>query len=570
MVDLHPAAYTETRINAMNATQQVGDGWVGQPGAIGSVRHALAWSGTADTVVDLNQYLPAGYTHGVATGIDANGNIVGYAYNNFAAGATIQQDAVAVVFAPGAAPAGQLAGIILSSSNVAPGSTVTGTVNLTSPAPAGGVNISFVSTNTTLAAAPASLTIAEGAQSSTFSFTTLGSALTVPTAFKIYATDGAASNSAPLTLTPIVNLAALASNTAEGGFGTSSNVTLSIPAQVGGATVSLASSNPALVTVPSVILVPQGYTGIGFTIATVPVTVSTVVPITASFNGQTITATVTLSPQPIVSLASVSIPSVVGGQSTTGTVSLNNFSRSATGTVVNLTSGDSNTLQVPASVTIPYGSYSASFPVTTVVVPGQKGVSVKAVSSNSNVTTTVTVSPIPPITLLTADWDPVTLLFKITASTNDNTAIFTFGTDAASGPIGTMQLELGVWKGSILMPTAPTTATVWSSFGATASMPVTVKGVGGSGGVKSGGGGGGGGGGGTTASTFKVSVTTTGKGTVTMSPSAASYAAGTVVTLTATPAAGSPWVGWSGAVVSKTQTITVTVNSNLSLTANFK
>ena len=35
-------------------------------------------------------------------------------------------------------------------------------------------------------------------------------------------------------------------------------------------------------------------------------------------------------------------------------------------------------------------------------------------------------------------------------------------------------------------------------------------------------------------------------------------------------AAGSPWVGWSGGVVSKSQTIKVTMNANTSVAANFK
>jgi hypothetical protein len=322
---------------------------------------------------------------------------------------------------------------------------------------------------------------------------------------------------------------------------------------------------------PSSITVPQGWSSLSFTVTTSPVAVATTVPITATFNGQTVTGSIALSAQPVVTLAGVTIPNVVGGQSVVGTVTLNNWVRNPAGLVVNLSSGDAKTVQVPASITIPYGYASGSFTATTVVVTGSKGVSVKATTSNSSFSATLVVNPIPPITITIAEWDPVTLLFKVQATTNDNTPIFTYGTDAASGPIGTMQLELGVWKGSILMATAPTTATVWSSFGASASLPVVNKGLasggGGGGGVKTGGGGGGGT---TTTSTYKISIVTTGKGTVTSSPSAASYAPGTVVTLTATPAAGSPWVGWSGFVTSKAQTISVTVNSNLSLTANFK
>jgi len=81
---------------------------------------------------------------------------------------------------------------------------------------------------------------------------------------------------------------------------------------------------------------------------------------------------------------------------------------------------------------------------------------------------------------------------------------------------------------------------------------------------------GGGGGGGATSTTYKISISKNGKGTVASSPAAASYAAGTVVTLTATPDPGSPWVGWGGACSGIATTCTVTMNSNLSVTANFR
>jgi pectate lyase len=45
---------------------------------------------------------------------------------------------------------------------------------------------------------------------------------------------------------------------------------------------------------------------------------------------------------------------------------------------------------------------------------------------------------------------------------------------------------------------------------------------------------------------------------------------GSVLTLTATPAAGSPWVGWSGAATGVARTITVTVDQPLTIQANFR
>jgi hypothetical protein len=70
--------------------------------------------------------------------------------------------------------------------------------------------------------------------------------------------------------------------------------------------------------------------------------------------------------------------------------------------------------------------------------------------------------------------------------------------------------------------------------------------------------------------TYKISISKNGKGTVTANPSAASYAVGTVVTLAATPDPGSPWIGWAGACSGTATTCTVTMNSDLSVTANFR
>ena len=131
------------------------------------------WTGAADSVVDLNQYLPAGYTNAVATGIDASSNVVSYAYNGY-----YYATSIAVVFAPGSPAPTQLASITLASANVAPGDTVAGQVSLGSAAPAGGININFLSTATTLVATSASLVIPEGQSNAFFSIVTVGTTLT--------------------------------------------------------------------------------------------------------------------------------------------------------------------------------------------------------------------------------------------------------------------------------------------------------------------------------------------------------------------------------------------------------
>ena len=565
-VDLHPVGYTDSKVTAMFGSRQVGEGWIGTQGIYGSVRHALAWNGSADTVVDLNQYLPAGYANAVATGIDSNGDIVGYAYNGaHPYGLAVPVGAIAVVFAPGAAPASGLAAITLSPASVAPGDPVQVTVTLGSAAPTGGANITFLSTLTTLLGTPAPVVIPEGESSVSFPLIAGGSTLAAPASLKLYATDGSASAAALLTIKPIVKLSAMTANAVEGGFTTYATITLSIPAQVGGALVSLTSANPALVAVPPTITVPQGYASLGFSLLTTPVTVATTVPVTASLDGSSVSAVVTLSPAPVVSISGVSGPEVVGGQVVPITVTLNNFPRDAAGATVSLTSGDTGTLQVPATVVVPQGQFSATVNATTTAVNGRKGVSIKATYNGSALTATVFVNPIPTVTITQADYMLDTKMFKVQATSTFANDVLTYGTSPDAPPIGTMQFEQGVFKGSILMDTAPSKATVWSSFGGFATIPVSIKtGVGGNST------GGGGGGGGSTSTTYKLTIATSGKGSVSVSPSAANYTAGTVVTLTATPAAGSPWAGWSGDATGTTNPIKVTITRDMKVTANFK
>jgi hypothetical protein len=69
--------------------------------------------------------------------------------------------------------------------------------------------------------------------------------------------------------------------------------------------------------------------------------------------------------------------------------------------------------------------------------------------------------------------------------------------------------------------------------------------------------------------TLTVSKTGTGSGTVTNSPTGSTFNAGTVVTLTAAPAASSTFAGWSGACTGTSPTCTVTMNVNTSVSAAF-
>ena len=83
-VDLNPSGFSASEALAISNGQEVGFGTMGQE------NNALLWSGSAASVVDLQQFLPASLTSSEATGIDANGDIVGFALNP----AMATQDAV--------------------------------------------------------------------------------------------------------------------------------------------------------------------------------------------------------------------------------------------------------------------------------------------------------------------------------------------------------------------------------------------------------------------------------------------------------------------------------------------
>src|SRR5215471_7422520 len=70
------------------------------------------------------------------------------------------------------------------------------------------------------------------------------------------------------------------------------------------------------------------------------------------------------------------------------------------------------------------------------------------------------------------------------------------------------------------------------------------------------------------AQTFTLTINTLGAGTVSASP-AGPYAAGTVVTLSATPSSGWSFSSWSGSLIGYANPATLIVNSNSTVTATF-
>jgi uncharacterized repeat protein (TIGR02543 family) len=72
-----------------------------------------------------------------------------------------------------------------------------------------------------------------------------------------------------------------------------------------------------------------------------------------------------------------------------------------------------------------------------------------------------------------------------------------------------------------------------------------------------------------TPTQYTLTVNTSGSGSVELNPSGGTYNSGTVVTLTATPNSGWQFDGWSGDLSGSTNPITLTMNSNKTVTATF-
>jgi hypothetical protein len=83
--------------------------------------------------------------------------------------------------------------------------------------------------------------------------------------------------------------------TVAGGHKSTGTVTLSGPAPAGGVTISLTSNNTFIGTVPASVVVPAGSTTATFAVSTRSFLITWQVVITASYNGTSKTATLTVT-----------------------------------------------------------------------------------------------------------------------------------------------------------------------------------------------------------------------------------------------------------------------------------
>ena len=275
------------------------------------------------------------------------------------------------------------------------GTSLLGTVGLSVPAPAGGAAVSLTSSDPTVAQVPASVTVASGNSTASFSVTT--SPVDTGASVSITGTAGGASKTAFINLGPDPNAPLMLMSITpsvsgvQGGNPINTTLFMNKSAPAGGAVVTLSSSNPAAAQVPASVTVPAGLGFATFNITTSPVAADTPVTITGVFNATRTAVITVLAPPNALASISLNPASVVGGSPSTGTATLTSAAP-AGGRVVTLSSNNP-AATVPASVTVPAGLTTKTFPVTTTAVAGTTTATISGSAGGATRTAALTISP---------------------------------------------------------------------------------------------------------------------------------------------------------------------------------
>lgn len=188
-----------------------------------------------------------------------------------------------------------LKSLTISPSTISGGAQPQGIVMLNGQAPAGGAVVTLTSDSPAVTP-PASVLVEAGGFSASFPIPT--SAVTANTTATVAANYAGASAQAQVTLTPQPPPSTLTlsptSTTGQGGssFATVTIASPSFTDQI----LQVASSNPAVASVPNGVFIPAGSTTGGFNIFTSSVSTQTVVTISVSGGGVTRTADLTVNP----------------------------------------------------------------------------------------------------------------------------------------------------------------------------------------------------------------------------------------------------------------------------------
>jgi hypothetical protein len=162
-------------------------------------------------------------------------------------------------------------------------------------------------------------------------------------------------------------------------------------APAGGAVVTLSSNSP-MVSPPPAVTVEAGSFSASFPIPTSSVTANTTATVTATYGGTSVQGQVTLTPQQQPSSLTLNPTSTTGaGGSSFATVTI--ASPASTDQVLQVASSNPSIASVPNGVTIPAGSTTGGFNISTTSVSVQTVVTISVSGGGVTKTASLTINP---------------------------------------------------------------------------------------------------------------------------------------------------------------------------------
>lgn len=275
--------------------------------------------------------------------------------------------------------------------------------------------------------------------------------------------------------------------------GNSSVITISLVAGSvapgNGLSFSVSSSNSTVLQVPASVFMPGGSSSVRFTATTRNVTSTQTVSIRIRNNqlgrrNVTVTVTPAAPTPPPLSLSALTLSptTVVGGNSSQGTVTLS----AAAPAAITVTLASSNAAAtVPASVTVAAGASSASFTVTTGTVNATMNAIISGTFNGITRSSTLTINPVtvpppPPSTdtvrITRAEFDSGKRILRVEASSTSTSATLRVFVTSTGQLLGTLSNNGGgQYRGELSASTNPQNITVRSSLGGVATASVVAK-----------------------------------------------------------------------------------------------
>jgi len=315
-----------------------------------------------------------------------------------------------------------LSNLMINPATIVGGYSPLGVVTLTGNAPAGGATVTLTSNNTHFVQVPPTVTVSPGYNNFAFPISTSFTSSSVGAT--IVASYNGTTYGASFTVLPVaVSGVTFYPSSVTSGSSASFTVYLTGPAPAGGS-VTLTSSNPSILQVPSSVALTAGATSVTVVGTTSGVTTSTNVSVTAAYNGSSSQGTLSLSPAPVITVNSISFSpnELTGGTSSSATVFLTGPAP-ASGATVSLIS-TSALVQVPQNITVPAAAWSYTFDVPTLSVSSSIQATVTAQYGGASQSTTINLDPPNPfLQSISFSPNPVTSGTTITGTVTLTTAV---------------------------------------------------------------------------------------------------------------------------------------------------